>query len=119
MGCVLHCVECPPVGGDTMWTNMVMAYQSLPDDIKEKIADLRAYHSIEASFGAAMPLEKRLDLKAKFPDAEHPVVRTHLKLVRKFYTSMRSQLTSVTITPKTESDLDKMPIRVQLNYCVT
>ncbi|EXS36312.1 TauD/TfdA dioxygenase family protein [Acinetobacter sp. 826659] len=77
MGCVLHCVECPPVGGDTMWTNMVMAYASLPDDIKAKIADLRAYHSIEASFGAAMPLEKRLDLKAKFPDAEHPVVRTH------------------------------------------
>ena len=24
-----------------------------------------------------MPLEKRLALKAQFPDAEHPVVRTH------------------------------------------
>ena len=23
MGCVLRCVECPPVGGDTMWANMV------------------------------------------------------------------------------------------------
>src|SRR3546814_2096979 len=22
MGCVLRCVECPPVGGDTMWANM-------------------------------------------------------------------------------------------------
>src|SRR3546814_16196472 len=21
MGCVLRCVECPPVGGDTMWAN--------------------------------------------------------------------------------------------------
>ena len=77
MGCVLRCVECPPVGGDTMWTNMVMAYENLPEDVKEKIADLRAYHSIESSFGAAMPLEKRLALKAQFPDAEHPVVRTH------------------------------------------
>ena len=28
-------------------------------------------------FGAAMPIEKRLALKAQFPDAEHPVVRTH------------------------------------------
>ncbi|WP_077037437.1 TauD/TfdA family dioxygenase [Pelomonas sp. KK5] len=76
-GCVLRCVECPPVGGDTMWANMVEAYARLPGDIKAKIAGLRARHSIEASFGAAMPMERRLALKAQFPDAEHPVVRTH------------------------------------------
>ncbi len=76
-GCVLRCVECPPVGGDTAWANMVEAYARLPDDVKAKIAHLRARHSIEASFGAAMPIEKRLALKAQFPDAEHPVVRTH------------------------------------------
>ena len=76
-GCVLRCVECPPVGGDTMWANMAEAYSRLPDHIKTTIADLRARHSIEASFGAAMPIEKRLALKAQYPDAEHPVVRTH------------------------------------------
>ncbi|SAL77343.1 TauD/TfdA dioxygenase family protein [Caballeronia telluris] len=76
-GCVLRCVECPPVGGDTVWANMVLAYENLPEHIKTQIADLRARHSIEASFGAAMPIEKRLALKAQFPDAEHPVVRTH------------------------------------------
>jgi len=76
-GCVLRCVECPPAGGDTMWANMVEAYRQLPEDIKVKIADLRARHSIEASFGAAMPIDKRLALKAQYPDAEHPVVRTH------------------------------------------
>lgn len=77
MGCVLRCVESPAVGGDTMWANMVLAYDNLPEDVKAKIANLRAYHSIEASFGAAMPIEKRLALKEQFPDAEHPVVRTH------------------------------------------
>ena len=77
MGCVLRCVECPPVGGDTMWANMVLAYEKLPEHIKQQIDGLRARHSIEATFGAAMPLEKRLALKAQFPDAEHPVVRTH------------------------------------------
>jgi len=76
-GCVLRCVECPPVGGDTMWANMVLAYERLPGHVKTQIADLRARHSIEASFGAAMPIEKRLALKAQYPDAEHPVVRTH------------------------------------------
>ena len=77
LGCVLRCVECPPIGGDTMWSNMALAYESLPDHIKDEIAHLRARHSIEATFGAAMPIEKRLALKAQYPDAEHPVVRTH------------------------------------------
>jgi taurine dioxygenase len=76
-GCVLRCVECPPVGGDTMWANMVLAYDRLPAHVKAQIAGLRARHSIEASFGAAMPEDKRLALHAQFPDAEHPVVRTH------------------------------------------
>ncbi|MGT2471856.1 TauD/TfdA dioxygenase family protein [Paraburkholderia terrae] len=76
-GAVLRCVECPPVGGDTMWANMVLAYEKLPDHVKGAIADLRARHSIEATFGAVMPIEKRLALKAQYPDAEHPVVRTH------------------------------------------
>jgi taurine dioxygenase len=76
-GCVLRCVECPPVGGDTMWANMALAYENLPENVKTQIADLRARHSIEASFGAAMPIEKRHALRAQFPDAEHPVVRTH------------------------------------------
>ena len=77
MGCVLHCVECPPVGGDTLWANMALAYERLPDAVKALIAPLRARHSIECTFGAAMPIERRLALKAQYPDAEHPVVRTH------------------------------------------
>ncbi len=77
LGCVLRCVESPPVGGDTMWANMVLAYEKLPETVKAQVADLRARHSIEATFGAAMPAQKRLALKHQFPDAEHPVVRTH------------------------------------------
>ncbi len=77
MGAVLRCIECPPVGGDTMWANMALAYERLPEHVKKLIAPLRARHSIECTFGAAMPVEKRLALKAQFPDAEHPVVRTH------------------------------------------
>ncbi|HUD94537.1 TauD/TfdA dioxygenase family protein [Sphingobium sp.] len=77
MGAVLRCVECPDVGGDTMWVNMALAYEQLPQRVKDDIADLHASHSIQSSFGASMPIEKRLALKAQYPDAEHPVVRTH------------------------------------------
>jgi len=77
MGAVLRCIECPPVGGDTIWVNMVEAYKQLPDEIKKKIATLRAKSSIEHSFGAAMTPEARAKLAAENPPAEHPVVRTH------------------------------------------
>ncbi|QRE81140.1 taurine dioxygenase [Rhodococcus ruber] len=77
LGCVLRCVQTPPVGGDTIWVNMAEAYRRLPGSVKEQIAGLRARHSIEASFGARLPLEQRHALHARYPDAEHPVVRTH------------------------------------------
>jgi taurine dioxygenase len=77
LGCVLRCIECPPVGGDTMWANMVLAYERLPESVKQDIEGLLANHSFNASFAAAMPQDKRLAMKAQYPDAEHPVVRTH------------------------------------------
>jgi len=77
MAAVLRCVECPPVGGDTIWVNMAEAYRRLPEHIKTQIQGLRARHSIEATFGAVLPTGQRHALKAQFPDAEHPVVRTH------------------------------------------
>ncbi len=77
LGCVLRCIECPPVGGDTMWANMVLAYEKLPEYIKQEISGLIANHSFNSSFAAAMPQEKRLAMKAQYPDSEHPVIRTH------------------------------------------
>ena len=77
MGAVLRCIECPAIGGDTIWVNMVLAFEELPDDIKLKILNLRAKSSIEPSFGAVMAPEARAKLDRENPPAEHPVVRTH------------------------------------------
>ncbi|MEV0320228.1 TauD/TfdA dioxygenase family protein [Streptomyces sp. NPDC050658] len=77
MGAVLRCVETPAVGGDTIWVDMAEAHRRLPEHIRTQIADLRARHSIEASFGAVMPTQQRHELKERYPDPEHPVVRTH------------------------------------------
>ena len=117
MGCVLRCLECPPVGGDTMWVNMVEAYAQLPEDIKLKIAPLRARHSIEASFGASMPIEQRLALKAKFPDAEHPVVRIHPETGEKILFvngSFTTHFTNYNTAANVRFGLDKAPGSTQL-----
>ncbi|WP_011297829.1 TauD/TfdA dioxygenase family protein [Cupriavidus necator] len=112
LGCVLRCIECPPVGGDTMWVNMVEAYNQLPEEIKTKIGSLRARHSIEASFGAAMPIEKRLALKAQYPDAEHPVVRIHPETGEKVLFvngSFTTHFTNYNVPANVRFGLDKSP----------
>ena len=60
----LHAQILPSKGGDTAFANQRLAYQTLPEETKERIADLKAFHSGKV-FG---------------PDVEdsiHPIVRTH------------------------------------------
>ena len=121
-GCVLRCVECPPVGGDTMWANMAEAYLRLPEYVKAQIADLRARHSIEASFGAALPVEKRLALKSQYPDAEHPVVRTHPETGEKvlFVNAFTTHFTNYHTPDRVRVGQDANPgAALLLNYLVS
>jgi taurine dioxygenase len=76
-GAVLRCELGPETGGDTIWSNMVMAYEKLPDTIKQRIDGLYAKHDAEHAFFAQMPIEERHAMAAKNPAVEHPVVLTH------------------------------------------
>jgi len=76
-GAVLACELCPETGGDTMWANMVMAYERLPDRVKQRIEGLYAKHDMEHLFGAQLPRDKRLKLGERVPMTEHPVVVKH------------------------------------------
>ena len=61
---VLNMVTCPAVGGDTMWTNLCLAYEALSSPMKELCDGLTALHD-------AHP-HNRSDAMAV-----HPVVRVH------------------------------------------
>ena len=122
LGAVLRCLECPPVGGDTVWVNMNRAYEDLADHIKDTIDGLFARHSIEASFGARMPTEKRHGLKAQYPDAEHPVVRTHPETGEKvlFVNSFATHFTNFHTPANVRYGQDYSPGAAQLlNYLVS
>jgi taurine dioxygenase len=77
MGSMLRCLECPEVGGDTIWINMAAAYENLPEDMKARIANLKAVHDAMPTFGSALNEAKYAEMRAKFPPMVHPVVRTH------------------------------------------
>lgn len=77
MGSILRCVECPQVGGDTIWVNMAAAYARLPQGMRDAIDGLLAVHDLLPAFGVRMTAEEREARRATFPPATHPVVRTH------------------------------------------
>ena len=76
LGSILRAIELPQVGGDTLFSNMVMAYDRLSDEVKEKIENLSAQHDIARVFAKRLG-KKAEDLHDKFPPMMHPVVRTH------------------------------------------
>ena len=77
LGAVLRAVQVPERGGDTMWADMYAAYECLPDEVKERIDGLTAVHDFAFSFGQGMNDEQFAAMRERFPQVEHPVVRTH------------------------------------------
>lgn len=90
MGSVLYARELPPYGGDTLFANMYLAYQTLSDGLKRMLEDLRAVHSSRHVFGAEQTYRDTTEFKGRIgnpdlatQDAIHPVVITHPDTGRK------------------------------------
>jgi len=75
---ILKSIKIPPVGGDTMFANMELAWETLDESIKEKIKNKKAIHS---SLGAKFFIEdyKAMESNGNYDEYsnEHPIVRTH------------------------------------------
>ncbi|MEO9467837.1 TauD/TfdA family dioxygenase [Parasphingorhabdus sp.] len=76
LGSVLSAVEIPQVGGDTLFANMNLAYENLPDELRDRITGMTAMHDIARVFAKRLG-KKPEELHDKYPPQEHPVVRTH------------------------------------------
>lgn len=75
---ILYGIDVPPLGGDTVFTNMAMAYEALSDAMKAMIEPLWAVHSFDGAGNAAWSHEKieSHDLDGA-NTTEHPLVRVH------------------------------------------
>ncbi len=76
LGSVLSAVEIPPVGGDTLFANMNLAYEHLPKELRERLTGLTAVHDIARVFAKRLGKTPE-ELHDKYPPQEHPVIRTH------------------------------------------
>ena len=77
---ILKSIKIPPVGGDTCFSNMELAWETLDEDIREEIKDKKAIHS---SLGAEFFIDNYKGMtgheKINYDEYsnEHPIVRTH------------------------------------------
>jgi taurine dioxygenase len=87
MGTMLVAREVPPYGGDTLFANMYLAYESLSPGMRRLLDGLVAVNS-SAKADTTKTREDRMrdgarnDARAEYV-AEHPVVRTHPETGRK------------------------------------
>ncbi|WP_407655753.1 TauD/TfdA dioxygenase family protein [Azohydromonas lata] len=82
LGSFLHAQELPAEGGDTLFANQHLAYDTLPAKLKQAVAGRRAEHWYLKRYAELQQRSPwRPDLTpqqiAEVPPAVHPVVRTH------------------------------------------
>ncbi len=87
LGSILRSLRVPPAGGDTLFADMYAAYEDLSDEIKHMIDGAIAVHDfapfrLRLKAGGASDKEIE-EFNKKYPDAYHPVVRTHPETGRK------------------------------------
>ncbi|SKA01100.1 taurine dioxygenase [Enhydrobacter aerosaccus] len=100
MGSILYMHETPETGGDTAFANMYLAYETLSEPIKRLCEGLTALHTSAHVY--SRNAYGRAD--KKFPEAVHPVVRTHPETGRKSLFVNRGFTTRIVELRKAESD---------------
>ena len=102
---ILRSRKIPPVGGDTMFSNMEIAYETLDENIKKRIEGKRAIHS---SLGAAAFVDKYEEMEGNGNldeySNEHPMVRTHPETNKKILYVNSMYTKKIIDMDKSESD---------------
>ncbi len=100
MGSILHLQQTPESGGDTAFANMYLAYETLSEPVRKLCDGLTALHTGAHVYsrGAYGRSDK------KFPEAVHPVVRSHPVTGRRSLFVNRGFTTRIMELRKSESD---------------
>jgi taurine dioxygenase len=83
LGSILRCLARPETGGETLWCDMVAAYEGLSDKMRNFVSGLEAIHDFKNfrhKFDDLPPRErhaKLAEMEEELPNPVHPVVRTH------------------------------------------
>lgn len=86
---LLHARELPPVGGDTLFANQYLAWESLSPGMQRMLAGLRGMHSARRPYGPQSVFRKGILRSMKIRTGEealaeraHPIARRHAETGR-------------------------------------
>jgi taurine dioxygenase len=89
MGSILHAIEVPPYGADTLWANQYLAYRALSKPMRSLLAPLRGVHSAVNAYSPKMQAihDMFAGMTVQTSDEanrtqEHPAVRIHAETGR-------------------------------------
>jgi taurine dioxygenase len=87
---LLYCLQSPPVGGDTVWANQYMAFETLSAGLRETLCGLDAVHSAGPAYGTGGYLDGVKDKmstpiapsREAYREHVHPAVIAHAETAR-------------------------------------
>ena len=101
MASMLYALEVPSTGGNTLFANGYMAYETLPDGIKRRIEGRKALNAYDYDTAA---MRRGTRLAEGVPSYVHPVVCTHPATGRKALYVNRLMTVRIEGLPAQESD---------------
>ncbi len=98
---MLYAIEVPSVGGNTLFANAYLAYETLPAEIKRRIDGRKAINGYDYDNASTI---RGTRLRDGVPHYSHPVVRTHPATGRKALYVNRLMTIAIEGLSETESD---------------
>jgi taurine dioxygenase len=103
LGTILYLKQVPRSGGDTLFASMYAAYDDLSDTMKTFLEPLSAEHESRHVYAGRYGSKEEDSRDGSFPEAVHPVVRTHPVTGRKALYVNRAFTTRILGLSATES----------------
>ena len=98
---ILHSLNIPSAGGDTLFSNHYLAYECLPENVKKRIAGKKALNVYDYQNAGTV---KNDNIRDDAPQFWHPIVRTHPETGRKCLFVNRLMSLKIEGLEKAESD---------------
>ena len=101
MASMLYSLEVPSTGGNTLFANAYLAYETLPEALKTKIEGRKALNAYDYDNAST---QRGTKLREGIPSYWHPIVRTHPATGRKALYVNRLMTVAIEGLPDAESD---------------
>lgn len=109
---MLYAIDVPSQGGDTLFADLYGAYETLPDDLKQRLAGVQARHGYYAGRHVTAEIRATLGVGDEPDSFVHPLITAHEETGRPVLFASRLLTQSLVDVPDGDTLLDEL-----LDHC--